>query len=347
LVEGVFLRIGNRDVRKLQLLDLASNEVGYPGQSLGVIGGIEREGLAASSCTSRAADAMDIVLSMHRNVIIIDMADCRNVEAPGRDIGADQDPYLAGLEASQCFGARRLHHVAMESFRIKPVALEGALDDRDIALAVAEDQGALHLLRFSLDQASQGCALYLCFAATAHDSLGHRLSGASRRCDSDFLWIMQELLCELANLRRNGGREEKRLTDGRQQGDDSLDVGNETHVEHPVRLVDHQQLGIREENQTAIEEVQEAPGSRDQHGDTALQDLLLVPERLTPDKDRHRELGIATILLKALGNLGRQLTGGLQDQGARHAGTPSLAPEDVDHRQGEASRLSGTRLGHP
>src|SRR5690606_31200541 len=52
---------------------------------------------------------MDIVLSMHRNVIIIDMADCRNVEAPGRDIGADQDPYLAGLEASQCFGARRLH----------------------------------------------------------------------------------------------------------------------------------------------------------------------------------------------------------------------------------------------
>ena len=54
--------------------------------------------------------------------------------------------------------------------------------------------------------------------------------------------IVQQALGQSADIVRIGGREQKILTFLRQQFDDPANVGNESHVEHAVGLIQHQNL---------------------------------------------------------------------------------------------------------
>ena len=53
--------------------------------------------------------------------------------------------------------------------------------------------------------------------------------------------------------------------------------GEETHVCHPVRLVDHRETDILEGNRALIDEILEPPRRRNQYVDAATQTLLLRP----------------------------------------------------------------------
>src|SRR5690606_41876434 len=68
------------------------------------------------------------------------VADRRNVEATGRDVGGDKDGQGAGAEPVQSLHARLLIHIAMQGAGGKAVTLKGAGDSRHVALAVAEDE---------------------------------------------------------------------------------------------------------------------------------------------------------------------------------------------------------------
>ena len=62
-----------------------------------------------------------------------------------------------------------------------------------------------------------------------------------------------------------GGAEEQRLTlsFARQLGNDPLDVRNEPHVEHPVRLVNHQHFDLREVETAAARVIDDPAGGAD------------------------------------------------------------------------------------
>ena len=54
-----------------------------------VLGADEADRRAFRARARRAADAVDVILRLHRQIVIDDMGDVRDVDAAGRDVGRD------------------------------------------------------------------------------------------------------------------------------------------------------------------------------------------------------------------------------------------------------------------
>src|SRR3546814_9345706 len=85
-----------------------------------------------------------------------------------------------------------------------------------------------------------------------------------------------------------------------QLGADFLDIGDEPHVEHPIGLVDHEQIARGQEDVAAPEQVHQPPRRRDQHVNALFVRLYLIAHRDAADQQRHRELVIAAVFLDIL-----------------------------------------------
>ena len=126
---------------------------------------------------------------------------------------------------------------------LKPCFLQRFVQNRDVALAIAENDRVLEICGVA-DEPAQGFALGR--AGRRSDEpwvmvVGRR-GGAG---DLDPHRIMQKGLGEAGDFRRHGGGEEQRLPGEGHQLADALDVRDEAHVEHAVGFVDHQNLDRR------------------------------------------------------------------------------------------------------
>lgn len=74
-----------------------------------------------SGCTS---DTVHIAFRIHRDVIIDDVADRRNIDSARRDVGCNEHVDFSGLELRQSFFARRLGFIAVNGKNLDSVALE-------------------------------------------------------------------------------------------------------------------------------------------------------------------------------------------------------------------------------
>jgi len=73
----------------------------------------------------------------------------------------------------------------------------------------------------------------------------------------------------------NGGREEHRLARPREPLEDLGELRLESHVEHPVGLVEHQHLDVVEARRPLLEVVHQPPGRGDDHLAPVLEGLGL------------------------------------------------------------------------
>ena len=285
---------------------------------------------------------MHIIVRMPRAIEVEDMAYALHVQTPRRHIGRDEDIDLAFLKQVQFGDARRLVHVAMDLPAGETALLQILVEIAHGGLAVAEHDGGLHLVLFK-----QSPQLGLLGSRCDLDQALIDIGGCRGRARNlDMLGIGQEAVGQLLDRSRHRRRKQQRLPCRRQFGTDILDVGNEPHVEHAVRLVDHQQLAAVEEDLAPFEKIHQSAGRGDEHVDAFFQRLQLIAHGNTADKQRHVELVIATILLEIFGNLRGQFARRLQDQRPGH---PRAAPplgQNVDHRQHEARRLAGSGLRH-
>jgi len=156
---------------------------------------------------------------------------------------------------------------------------------------------------------------------------------------------VQELAGEALDLGRHGGREEQRLPREGNELADALDVRNEAHIEHPVGLVDDEELDSREQQLAALDMVEQPARCRDQHIGAARDLEVLVAEGDASDEERDRKLVIDAIFGEGFLDLGRKLTGRLDDEGAGHSGPGAPGLEQGQHRQGEGGCLAGASLG--
>ena len=312
------------------------------GDGLAVLGTCDRIGAPIAACASRAPDAMDVVLGMVRHVEIEDMGQALDVEAARGHVAADQKPDLAVPETLQRLGPLRLDHIAVQRRHVETVLGERAVEDIHVALAVAEDQRVLDVL--VLDEAPERLALV--HGIDHQERLHHGLGRRGRRRHGDLFRVHQERVGQAPDLRRHGCREEQRLPNLRDEAHDALDVGDEAHVEHAVRLIDHQEFGVRQQDLAAIDQVEEAPGCRDQHVDAAVEFLLLIGEALAADQQRHAELVVVlSVGLEGLRYLCCELASRLQDQRARHARAGATSGQNIEHREREPGRLASAGLG--
>ena len=132
------------------------------------------KGLALQSRATGAADAMDVVLGMDRHIEIEHVRQAADVEAACRHVAAHQQPKFVGLELLQCREPDGLRHVPVQRASIEMMLGQRFMQDIDVALAIAEDQGVLHVL--TADQPPQ-CLPLIVFGdqcQTLGDRCGNR-----------------------------------------------------------------------------------------------------------------------------------------------------------------------------
>jgi hypothetical protein len=95
----------------------------------------------------------------------------------------------------------------------------------------------------------------------------------------------------------------------------------------------------------ALEMVEQAAGRGDEHVDAAGELGVLVAEGDAADEQGDAQLVVDAVLDEVLLDLGGELAGRLEDEGARHAGAGAALFQHGDHRQGEGGGLAGAGLG--
>ena len=75
-----------------------------------------------------ASDAVDIILGVHREIVIHDMRDPIHIDAARGDVGRHEHPDGAGFEILQCAEPLILRTIGMDRSRLDSAALQTARD---------------------------------------------------------------------------------------------------------------------------------------------------------------------------------------------------------------------------
>ena len=217
----------------------------------------------------------------------------------------------------------------MDRRRLDALPGEAAGETVRPALGPGEDEDPIDLDVF--EQREQEAELARPFHEV--DRLGHRL--------------VEETTRELTDLAGLRGREQQGLALTRKRGGDAADVGDEAHVEHAIGLVEDEHLHLGEVHHAVAHQVEEPPGRRHQHVHAAAQRLHLGALADAPEDDLAAHAAPRRVAAEALGDLGGQLAGGSQDQGAdRPAAVVGLdAQQLVEDGEREGRGLAGAGLG--
>src|SRR5690606_33720222 len=120
----------------------------------------------------------------------------------------------------------------------------------------------------------------------------------------------------------------------------------EAHVEHPVRLVEHEDLDAREVEAAAVEVVEQAAGRGDDDVHAAPERLELRPDPDTAVDGEAVERGLLAGGPDGLRDLERELARRGDDERADGPGAGARrADEPVEQREDERGGLTGAGLG--
>src|SRR5439155_21915223 len=108
-----------------------------------------------------------------------------------------------------------------------------------------------------------------------------------------------------------------------------------------VRFVEQKNLELVEDDVLALDVVDEASRSRDDHVGAGVQRLLLRLERHAAKDGRDGERGVPRILANALLHLHAELARWCEDNGAR---APRSVEQLLSERERERGRFAGTSL---
>ena len=86
---------------------------------------------------------------------------------------------------------------------------------------------------------------------------------------------VEDVVGQPPDIVRHGCREHQRLALGRNVLDDLPDIRQEAHVEHPVRLVEHEHLQVRQADRALLDVIEQAAGTGDDDLDAGAQFLYL------------------------------------------------------------------------
>ena len=205
---------------------------------------------------ARAADAVHVVLRVHGHVEVHDGVDPGNVDAAAHDVGRHKHLHLRKAEAPE-----RPLALALVAPGVHEVALEAAAAEHLRHLVHAGLRAAEHkhaLRRVALEQRLE--QLQLLTLRDGAEVLLHRIGRLSHARDLDRGRVLEHGVHGALDRGRDRGREEQGLPLAGQCGDDAPDAGPEAHVEHAVRLVQHEDLHVGKAQVAVLHEVEQAPG---------------------------------------------------------------------------------------
>ena len=214
---------------------------------------------------------------------------------------------------------------------IETVLQQRFVQDRDIALAIAEDDRVLEIVG-AADQLTQSFALVRA-AAESDQTLRDVVGVVAARATS-----MRTGLCRKVSVSRviSGGIVAEKNKVWRVNGT-SLQIrsmsGNETHVEHAIGFVDNENFDAGQQQLAALGEIEQPAGRRDQHVGAAHDLGFLIAEGNAADQERDIEFMVDAISDETFFDLRGEFAGRLQDQRAWHSGAGAAFFQPRQHRK--------------
>ena len=243
-----------------------------------------------------------------------DGLDPGHVHSSGRNVGREQRNNFTLSPAFQRGFASILGHTAMHrkgghSQRLHrggtPLCCKAVLHEHNAALGGAENLGKILVLRFELGLHNNVLRAFRCLkfiqSFFTSDVVHHRTVHIG--------------LDQVVNVTVEGGRIEKNLTFPGDFVEQLLDLGGESHIRHPVGLVDDDHRNLIEPAFASIDQVKEPSRGRNSHVDPPLQVGDLAAHTCTTKKRGHPSSRPTGIRDKHLSDLFRQLPSWNQDQG--------------------------------
>ena len=265
-----------------------------------------------------------------------------DVDAPGGDIGGHQHPHLAFLELGQGLLPGGLGLVPVDGPGVDARLFQLPHHPVGAVAGAHEHQGALHL------GLAQQIGQQPLFVGLVHQVqlLAHAVHGAGYRVHLHRRRLIQDVQGQLLHLGGHGGGKEQRLPPLGQRPDHLAHVVDKAHVQHPVGLVQHENLQLVQANEPLAHQVVEAArgGHQDIHPPL---ELLGLGQLLYPAENHAAaQVGSGPVGGKVLVDLQGQLPGrGEHQRPYGPAGAAGSAVQPLQNGQGEGGRLAGAGLG--
>ena len=209
---------------------------------LALISRDEREGVAffVRRQAAGAAHAVNVVVTVLRDVVVDDVRDAADVDPSADDVGGDQHADFATAERLHHFVAVRLRQVAVQDRDVRQLPSESCVQPVGSPFRAQEDQ---HLQRSLIEQ-QLGQRLHLPVFIDGQVILLDGFDGDAVRGAVYFLWRPHVAIGQPLDRFRQRGGEQHRLAVGRAATQDLFNVGTEADVEHPIRLIQDHDLEL-------------------------------------------------------------------------------------------------------
>ena len=309
-----------------------------------IFGRDKADGVAHRMRPASAADAMDIILGVHREIVIHHVRNAVHVNAARRDVRGHEHAHDAVLEIVQCAQPLALRAVGMERGRLDAVLFQLPREPVGRVLHAREDQHHVH-----------GRILHQMHKQRRFQMLRHLINELRNRfrricaaADLDEFGRVLKFVRELFDFGRKARGEKQRLPFLRQRADDVADGRKKTHVQHAVGLIEHKILQRGKIGVAALHQIQQAAGTRN---DDLCAGAEGVDLRLFADAAKNR--GGAQRKMFAVGpdvfiNLHREFARGRKHQRADAAwlALARSARQPGQHWQRERRRFARAGLGN-
>ena len=280
-----------------------------------VLGDHDGERIALGLGPAGAANPVNVIFRMLRHVVIDHMADIRNVQPARRDIRGHEHFIPAVAKAFERLLAFLLGAVGMQHRHGVVCALQS--DGRAVGPVLGAAENNDRIVFHPVEQFQQQVGLL----RVGHriDHMLHRLGRRAPGADFDGLRIMHRPLDERFNLRRHRGGKQRGMALARALVENAAHVRQETHVQHAVRLVQHQKFHLVHPHRPLLHVIEQAAGRGDHDVRARLQFIILPAITHAAKDDGGFQIREPGIIAKAGFHLGRELARWLQDEGARAA----------------------------
>lgn len=305
----------------------------------GIIGDDKVDGNSLPSETTRATNAMEVVLLLLREVVVDDDRDLLDVDTTGKEIGGDEDTSLAIAELLHDGVALILTHISVQGRDSKVLTKERLSELLDLAASVTEDDGLGDTQ--ALVEIGQGLKLEG-LLADINVELLDTFQGKLVSLDHDADGIAHKTVAHGQDFLGHGGTDEDNLDGVREALEDLIDLVFETTAQHFVSLIQAEHLDGGSAKNLAVNHVKDTSGSSNDDVDTVLEDAHVLGNGSTTHTSMDLDVHSLTNGHDDRLNLNSQLTSRSQDQGL---GLELAQVNLLQDANGEGGSLTSTTLG--
>ena len=209
-------------------------------QQRAVLGTAERNRVAVHSRARGATDTMYVSLSFHREVIINHVRDVIDIETACCDVRGDEHLKASAFETIQRACASGLRFVTVNGGTTDACFFQSLRHAIGLMLHLRKNKRLAD--REFFKQLNQQCILV--FLPDEQDFLLDAFDRRFVRRDGDSHRVGHHRVRELHHFRRHCGGEKQRLPFRWQFADHALDVWDETHVEHAIHFIEHENFHL-------------------------------------------------------------------------------------------------------